>query len=400
MEGIDTGFMKELKTYYTSDEYRRYYNSAKMGHEIFPISPCYYNGSYYMTGNHNLINKDKDTLNIHCLKVFSYNNEDFTEYVGKKFKDSWDHKNNFFFREDWWMPLPDRGIIKGEQDGKMIEFNMSDYYGRMLNDRTRVDLDNIPVKKGSIYETNKEVKYFEKDSILFVYLDKMSEDASFYDKIKLEGRNKFIKKVIIDVRDNRGGNDLVWHNTLRAIIKDTLPYPAQIAFNDNKLMRDKLINYGEITRFEIIQYLDNRRYGIISDTTMTLAPDSNSLKYGGKIYILTNRGTYSSAHSLVSYADYLDNLVSVGESKGQIVGFGIMAQLFQLKYSKFTFRLSTTMDVTHCKKPLDIYHDFPEIEVIPSIEEVLLYPKSGYDIKSEEYLYQYDSMFKKVLELK
>ena len=58
------------------------------------------------------------------------------------------------------------------------------------------------------------------------------------------------------------------------------------------------------------------------------------------------------------------------------------------------------MDVTNCKKPLDVYHDIPEIEVNPTLEEGLLFPRSGYDTKSKEFLYRYDPWFRKVLELK
>jgi hypothetical protein len=333
------------------------------------------------------------------MKVLSYNGQDFAEYVATNYKNSWNYKQKKFYYNSWWMPLPNTGIIKGEQDGKTIEFDMDSCLGRMLGDGTIVTLNDVP-KSERWGEIGRTIKYFLKDSILYIYLDKMTHDSTFYDKIKAVGRDKAINKVVIDVRGNGGGSDLVWHKTLQAIIKDTLPYMAQIAFNDNKTMRKKLIGYKKITRFEKIGWLDNRKYGIISDTTMKIAPDTNSLNYSGTIYILTDRSTYSAASTLVNYAEHLDNLVSVGYSTGQMLGFGIMAPLFQLKYSKFTFRLACTMDITNCTKPIDVYHDFPEIEVYPTFEEEILYPHSIYDTKSEEYLYNYDSMFKKVLELK
>ena len=150
---------------------------------------------------------------------------------------------------------------------------------------------------------------------------------------------------------------------------------------------------------ENLKWLNNKKVRVLSHN-IYLHPDLNSLNYNGKIYILNDDATYSAAHSLVTYAEYLDQLVSIGYPTGQMVGFGLMPSLFQLKYSKFTFRLACTMDITNCSKPIDVYHDFPEIEVHPSLEEELLYPWSEYDTKSEEYLYKYDSMFKKVLELK
>jgi hypothetical protein len=400
LNGIDTVFLKNMEAYCKSSAYRN-----KPRPYYFSIYPKYYEGDYYMRGNHNLVGRKKDTLNIHFMKVIAYNGVDFKQYVANNYKDSWDYKRKEFYRNKWWLPIPYAGTIKGEQDGKIIEFDITAYPGQLINVKTAANLKDVPKLSFYTWDLTKEKKvyYFSKESVLYIYLDKMIEDSTlseFYDKIKTVGKNKKLKKVIIDVRDNKGGSDYVWHKTLSTIIKDTLPYMIQLAFNDNEMMREKLSDYQEVTHFDKISWLDNHSYGILSDTTIKIVPDSNSLKYSGKIYILTDEGTYSAAHSLVTYAEYLPQLVSVGCSTGQMVGFGIAPLLFQLKHSKFSFRLACTMDITHCTKPIDVYHDFPEIEVIPTIEEDLIYPWSGYDIKSKEYLYQYDSMFKKVLELK
>jgi hypothetical protein len=396
LDGIDTVFMRKMASYYASAEYRNI-GQNRAFFKNFPISAVYYDDNYYMLGNHNFVNKDRDTLNIHFMKLISYNGQDISKYIEGNCKNGirWDYKRKKYYCGDYWgFDFPRNGILKGEQDGKIVEFNLADYPQAIFCSRTVANLDSVP--EGDNYFTHKKVEFFDKDAILYIYVDKMIQDSSFYAKIKEVGKGKTIKKVVIDVRGNLGGSDNVWNSVLKAIVKDTLPYDIKLAFNDNKMMKEKLKGYA--FKYEKIKWLNNKSYGIIS-ANMKIIPDSNSLKYTGKIYVLGDYRTYSAGHSLVNYADQVDQVVSIGCPTGQMVGFGIGPQLFQLKNSKFSFRLACVIDILNVEKPIDAYKDFPEIEVYPTLEEKLLYPDSKFDVRSMEFLYKYDSMFKKVLAL-
>lgn len=400
LDGIDTLQIKKMRENYYSPE-----NMNKMQMDYFSkyfSVPAYsYDNNYYMLGNNHIINRKNtnDTLDIHFMRIISYNGQEFSKYVEENYKnkDKWDYKLKKYLLPGYYN-LPNKGILKVEQDGKIFEFELSDYTMAIMGNSIHfVKLDSVPFKKNNERE-DKKVVYFNKDSILYIYVGSMIEDNTFYDKIKESGRGKKINKVVIDVRGNGGGSDLVWHKILKAIVRDSLPYNVRVAYNDTKLMRNKLKDYNKYTTVERLKWLDNKKLRVIGGGAY-LKPDSNSLNFDGKIYILYDGGTFSAAHSLVTYAEYLDQLVSIGYPTGRMVGFGLMPSLFQLKYSKFTFRLACTMDITNCTKPIDVYHDFPEIEIQPSMEERLLYSDTKYDTKSKEYLYKYDSMFKKVLEL-
>jgi len=403
LDGIDTAYLRDkqeqsFKKIMSTD------NQNRLNDMYFPIPVSCYQGNYYMIGDNQYISKkdNKDTLKISFMKMLAYNGQEFHKYAKENnFATFWDYRKKEFYLSGLW--LPKSGILKVEQNDSVFEINLNDYITnwRWCNSIESVKIEGVPVDERNYpFNNRKEVKYFEKDSILYIYLQSMMvDDTSFYDKIKEVGKGKIIKKVVIDVRSNSGGSDLVWHNTLKAIIKDSIPFNLRVAYNNTKIMREKLKEHNSDVITEKISWLGNKKYRIITDNDY-LVGDSNSLKYDGKIYILYNEGTFSSAHSFVTYADYLDKLVSIGYPTGRLVGFGLMASLFQLEYSKFTFRLACTMDVTNCKKPIDVYHDFPEIEVNPTLEEGILYPSSFYDTKSKEFLYKYDPMFKKVIELK
>ncbi len=393
LEGIDTFSIRKNAEYYNSEGCKqKYWEGCR---KLFPIKALYHEDNYYFVGDHYFVDKSKDTLYIHFMKLISYNGQNLEKYVEENCMQSYEYKRNTFYTTKGFN-IPSKGLLKGEQDGKIYELNLGNYPISILCSLTNIKLDStIPTIKPSRFK-NKEVKFFDRDSILYIYLDRMNCSTEFYDKVKEVGKGKKINKVIIDVRDNPGGSDYAWHNLLTAIIKDSIPFHVKLAYCDSKMM-DKFYGKKDVKK-ERLKWLDNKTYRIMENNWFFVA-DSNSLNYDGKIYILENEKTFSAAHSLTSYANQIDKIISVGYPTGQMVGLGVLPTLFQLKYSKFTFRLITTIDITNCEKPIDVYQDFPEIEVYPTLEEHLLYPLSGYDTKSEKYLYKYDSMFKKVLEL-
>lgn len=371
-----------------------------------PVTYSYKDNLFYLIGDNNYKSKEgKDTLKISLLKVLSYNGEDIKKYANrdreKRIKSYWDYDNKKYnYNKYGTLWLDTVGKLKVEKNDSIFEFNLEDYIYDMPGwggVTKNIKIEGVP--KGNNFFGN-DMRIFG-DSILYVFIKSMvNEDTALCKKIKAEAKGKNIKKVVVDIRGNRGGSDYTWHNVLKAIVKDTLPYPVKIAYDDSKMMRKKLSSMNDYTKTEKIPLFDNKQFRVIQDSNMKLAPDTNSIKYEGKIYILYDYNTFSAAYTLVTYAEYLENLVSVGYPSGQMLGFGLMPSLFQLKHSKFTFRLATTIDITNCNKPSDVYHDKPEIEVSPKVEEELLYPNSIYDLRSQEYLYNYDTWFKKVLEQK
>jgi hypothetical protein len=400
LKSIDTAAISARKTYYKSSSYR----DKQL--RLFPTfwdGAFFYNENYYIRGNHQLFGRKKDTLNITLMKIISVADEEISSFVKNQLlqKCYFDLKNKrFYYGDKWGIYIPDNAKIKAEQNGKEMEFYFNLYPGQMIVQTVPVVLFGVPIKEPLNLRPKYDVSYFPEDRILYISLTTMTEDNDqFYMQIKEVGKSNVIDKVIIDVRDNPGGSDYVWMKMISAIVKDTIHYSTKLAFCDSKIMRKKNNHMKDILTYEKIPFLDNRSYGILN-SEMLIIPDTNSIQYDKKIYVLSNRNTFSAGFSLVRFANEVEQVVSVGSPTGQMVGFGLMPELFQLKNSKFSFRLACVMDIYNATKPEDIYQDHTEIEITPTFEEEVLYPRSVYDMKSKPFLYQYDTGFKKVLELK
>jgi hypothetical protein len=90
----------------------------------------------------------------------------------------------------------------------------------------------------------------------------------------------------------------------------------------------------------------------------------------------------------------------MGMSTGHMAGFGFNPWGFQLKHSKYTFSFEPAIDLSKAEKWEDTFQCVPEIEVIPSIEELENYRSYRSIMELEEFLLTYDYLFKKVLEMK
>ena len=90
----------------------------------------------------------------------------------------------------------------------------------------------------------------------------------------------------------------------------------------------------------------------------------------------------------------------MGMSTGQIVGFGFNPWGFQLKHSKYTFKFETAIDLSKAERLEDTFQCIPEIEIIPTIEELDNYDTYREVIELEAFLLTHDYLFKKVLEMK
>lgn len=408
LDGIDTNAIKSYNQYL----FRKMMEQEEVYDPYQPYCiPKYINGDYYMIGRYSLINRNtKDTLTLSDAKLIAFDGIPYQEYIFQTpFGMRWDNTRKQYYAISSYFPAR-KGILTVVNNGKQIDIRQADYQDMITG--------AIPKYRSYKYEglpryssSNKsKVIYFEKEKVLYVYLDKMIDDKGEIAKeIKQLGHGKPIRKVVIDVRNNSGGNDIGWHYVLQAIIADTLPNVATSALlnseRNRKLYQDGKIfgNFNELPIKNINNLTNtNEEFIIAKSTGSYFIPDKNSLNYKGLIYIIQNEESYSSAQAFPSYARHIDQLVSVGVPTGLFGGRGIAAALFQLKHSKFSFRLGTLLDITNANSPIDVYQNIPEIIIEIPTEEKLreLNHYRIYDLHSKEYLYNYDYTFKKILDLK
>ena len=249
----------------------------------------------------------------------------------------------------------------------------------------------------------KKVLYFSDNKILYVRVLEMDmEDLPFYQEEILKYKNKPIEKVVIDIRKNSGGNDKVWRELLSSIIDKPMEFNTKLLFKNTPLT----ISYLRDVRDEAIEVIQPNDVIIGRDTlfcayneTDTILPAQNTIAYSGTIYVLGDEQTFSSAGALLSVCKKADRLVSVGQSTGFMLGRGINPFIFSLPKSKIIFRYVTFIEGIDTQNINDYFHDTLEIPVEKSLEEVLFEENWEQELYSKDYLFNYDSTFKKVLEL-
>jgi hypothetical protein len=369
-------------------------------------NPMYINGDYYMIGCFRFTKSDNSSQILICNpKLVYYNDVLYSDYIVKNspFGLRWDNRLKKHFATK--SSFPYRGTITVLYKNELIKINLDEYTGvDIIVDPNFKISDNI--EKRERKKNINSVEYITEEKVLFIRLVRMIDDQrSFANTVKDVGKNKEISKIIIDVRNNNGGNDLAWKYIVEAIISDSIKdFAVTAVLNTSKIKELYLnstkinnINYWKIKKF---RFLPNCQF-LYSETTPTyFIPDSNSLRFEGNIYVIQNEQTCSSAQSFCSFTKSVDQFRSVGVPTGMIGGRVLTPELFQLNYSKFSFRMGTTLEITNIKTPYDFYNDYPEIYIeIPFFNQLQRYNDSKiYNIFSIQYLLNQDYTFKKILE--
>ena len=250
----------------------------------------------------------------------------------------------------------------------------------------------------------KNVTYFSKDSLLYIRCPLMNtSDMKYYKNEIRKIKGIPIEKVVIDIRQNWGGNDEVWMLILKQIIKKPIETNVVFLSKINPACARFIKNKGGFPNDDkTINPLWDKttKYKLVYDKTMKIKPANSSLQYDGDIYILQDEDIYSAGASLSAMASYNDKIINVGCSNGKLGGRGIEAMSFGLPNSKLIFVMNILIDNTNAKTAADVYHNDVEVPVSLPIEYYINREKYQENIYSEEYLYNHDLLFKTVLEIK
>lgn len=157
--------------------------------------------------------------------------------------------------------------------------------------------------------------------------------------------------LIIDIRTNQGGDTRYWSNfLLPAIINKPLSLDLYSFFKQGEhinayqktrpsvtaIDRQKLKNLP--VSADLAGILDKFAYQEIQP--FLIKPADDSIKFGGKIYLLVDNGVYSSAETLAIFAKYTGFATLVGQpTKGDGIGTEPMIMLlpnthFAVRYAK------------------------------------------------------------------
>lgn len=244
------------------------------------------------------------------------------------------------------------------------------------------------------------VTYFSNENLLYVRLISMAKwNELEKDLLKVIERGKPVDKVVIDIRNNRGGSDMVWYRLLKLLIEKPIKPELQYGFLP-ALQKVSYTPYGiSFQKEEQVSFLGNQKIQFYADTLLRkIRPDERSLGYNGPIYVVQNKDIFSSAGALSTLCDYSGQLVSVGQPSDRIAGMGVTPNFFMLPNSKLIFRLDLGLDLTRAQQPEDLLNQV-EIEIPTTLPYLMRCKRHWGRIYSKRFLRKHDPVFQRVLEL-
>jgi len=373
---IAPGFLK----YYTT-EYSKYCNQIGINEEALKLSPA-----YYAMANDSIFKKIKLGLRFKYLDGVYYNLRPFvygadTIETGAKLESingqpagdyvfynhesipncRWDSKNGTFYSDFFYLSP---NFVGSNQ--VQLQFNTGNGSRITINVNPKDTLHVL--KKETTEDTSFKIEYLATIGALYIKMLQMREMESHFRQIK-ENLLDSTQYIILDARGNRGGNDKVWKGLLSYLSNDTIIYRKKI-FAKESCFNEKYIRLQmPDVNVDTLPLFPNKSFFRIYDGYDSIFPAQNSLKFKGKIIVLGDDNTFSSAQSLMALAKSEENIISIGLPTGRVGGFGITPPVFMLPNSKIVFSMPITLDYSNIKSIKDLLHDSPEYIVDLSFME-------------------------------
>lgn len=310
----------------------------------------YHKGKYFLASDYTY-KSYSFSPKTELIKVNNLSPKDYIlKNIDRKRNLSWDFYNQCFYSNYFLQ----QNIASSEtislsflQNSDTISFNVNLKLGYIRK--------NITKPKGGF------VWYINKYKLLYINVPRMSNGEFYYNEI-VKHKEKDIDKIVIDVRNNPGGNDGTWFYILNAINDVNISFNVETAinnsYNPNSISTEKNI--------QKIKYLSRKEIKKIPN------PPLENINFDGSIFVFYNEFTFSSAGSLVNTSFYTDKLIAVGSKTGKILGFGIKPKQFILPNSRIKYRIEPVLDITNSESYQDIFHDQPEIDVNLNLDEKIL----------------------------
>jgi C-terminal processing protease CtpA/Prc len=160
-----------------------------------------------------------------------------------------------------------------------------------------------------------DFRYFNDEAKFKVFID------STFDVIKKDK----IENIIIDIRENGGGNSLVGDQLFKYISKEKFTQFGKTIIKYSQLQKDfyKVNCEDDSTNCETYNYLKKQENGkteVIENENL-ISPNTN--QFNGKIFLLTSLKTFSSASTFAQcFKNYKMGTIVGEETGGWIVAYG------------------------------------------------------------------------------
>lgn len=385
-------YIKYLKEeYYAKPELNLIYISG----EYYNLLGFSYKGKSYPSG----------------MKLLSCNGKNIHNFI-KKLTSlvsplRWDRKRNRVYDENFYWP---EEIYKKD----VIKLIFADKNkNKYLLDIGKKDTVTYSIKKnnqnGYFSQTDTVVThYFDQTEMFYAKIPAMREELGDTIKRRLVNafQNNKIKAIVIDIRGNGGGSDNTYGRFLSKLVQDTLKKKVVVARNFSPYIqahyhinKDSVLKKNNYTFDPGVPTLKSQDMYYIKQDFNFVVPDSVTLPFDGKIYVLQDKFIYSSASNLSSLAKNSEQLISIGQTPDLLGGLQASTLMMMLPFSKFIFRVEPQIDLTDIKKVDDIFQNHVEYPVQYTFKDLYLRTTTRENVFGKDFLQNHDPMFAKVLEL-
>lgn len=260
------------------------------------------------------------------------------------------------------------------------------------------------------------VLYLPQEKLLYLRIPAMDMNTiDFYkNEIRKAGNGKEIAAVVLDVRFNPGGSDLVWRGILSQLLEQPLTFKNTSAILDTSEIREYFKRRREVhakfyPELPESSSVPGQRAGqplpllgdgsfLVDDETTEITPAKDSLKLDRPIYVLV-QDIYSSTGGLLAAANRSDRLISVGMPNPVSLGAGPDPLHLALPNSKLIFSVEVSADISGCKTAGDTFHGNVEVPVELSAIDFFEYWNSDTGTDRSGWLRHKDPFMRKVFEL-
>jgi hypothetical protein len=306
----------------------------------------------------------------------------------------WDFTNNRFYADDFYNSFDVPLTEKIRFDFKDKRGMVSMYAGLSDTVTAAAQLAYVPDKE------KKKVIYFAEQKILYIRMPVMW-DSAFYltqiDSLQNVLPLNSIQKVLLDVRDNAGGNDGDWVSVISRFLDKPVIRNITKCFNPGNPYRQRI--YADSFRIFKNAFIRHGTFLEAINAPDTILPYKNKLNFAGKIYVIQNENCFSATGDLISTCQFSDQLINIGNSTGWFGGFGSMPWVFILPNSKILYWTEPLLDFSNVKRPEDLFHNEVEIPVKLSAQDYFKrYAYKG-DVYGKDFLFAKDAVIKRILEL-
>ncbi|MDY3005535.1 S41 family peptidase [Anaerococcus porci] len=250
----------------------------------------------------------KDLKNDHANIADKNYVEDSLDYYSHFWKDPSMYYEFLAMNQE---SVRDRYNIKGLQSSELSDGNRKRSDGNLIYENDNIRIENIANGIGMIRIKEMLAEY------------ELDDDMNAIDKYLND--NPDLKAIVIDIRDNSGGNIEYWKNyLLPRLINKKVSLDNHMFFKDG--MRSRMLLESEGVVFENISNINLEKMNIkhkedLKDFTyyskdrVEVIP-LEGVKFKGKLYLLVNKGVYSAAEGLANFCKNTHIASIIGEKTG------------------------------------------------------------------------------------